>query len=114
MDPFVRRLIQRLHHPNQPLSRNRHFHTFDTPEGRLALKTSRRLKSLQNDLVACAREGKKASLRRMEEDPNAPRVELRIERTNGSRVALLHESEFELLCELPGLAEILAQVKASG
>jgi hypothetical protein len=113
MDPFVRRLIQRLHHPNQPLSRNRHFHTFDTPEGRLALKTSRRLKSLQNDLVACAREGKKAWLRRIE-DRDAPWVELRIERTSGSRVALLHQSEFELLCELPGLAEILAQAKASG
>ncbi len=114
MDPFVRRLIQRLHHPNQPLSRNRHFHTFDTPEGRLALKTSRRLKSLQNDLVACAREGKQASVRRVEQDRELPRVELRIERTSGSRVALLHESEFELLCELPGLAELLAQAKARG
>jgi hypothetical protein len=114
MDPFVRRLIQRLHHPNQPLSRNRHFHTFDTPEGRLALKTSRRLKSLQNDLIACAREGKQATVRRMKENGDVPRVELRIERTRGSRVALLHESEFELLCELPGLAEVLAQAGAGG
>lgn len=114
MDPFVRRLIQRLHHPSQPLSRNRHFHTFDTPEGRLALKTSRRLKSLQNDLIACAREGKKASVRRMVGDRDVGRVELRIQRAGGSRVALLHESEFELLRELPGLAEILAQAIASG
>ena len=47
MDPFVQRLILRLHHPSQPLSRNRHFATFDTPEGRAALRISRRLKSLQ-------------------------------------------------------------------
>lgn len=113
MDPFVRRLIQRLHHPNQPLSRNRHFHTFDTPEGRLALKTSRRLKSLESDLIACVREGKKASLRRTGEDRQMRRVELRIERTRGLRVALLHEAEFELLCEIPGLTEILAQAQAN-
>ena len=110
MDPFVKRLVQRLHHPDQPLSRNRHFHTFDTPEGRLALCTSRRLKSLQKDLLACASEGKKASVRPTGEDPQG-RVELRIPRTRGWRVAWLQESEFELLSELPGVREILAQAQ---
>ena len=41
MDPFVRRLVERLQDPEQPLSRNRHFHTFDSPEGRTALRVFR-------------------------------------------------------------------------
>src|SRR5438045_1366398 len=36
MDPFVRRLVQRMSDPKRPLSRNKHFHTFESPEGRAA------------------------------------------------------------------------------
>ena len=64
MDPFVRRLVQRLHDPKRPLSRNRHFHTFATPEGQRALRTSRRLRSLQRDILACQASGRPATIRR--------------------------------------------------
>ena len=46
MDAFVRRLVERLLEPSEPLSRNRHFHTFETPEGRRALKLARRLRGI--------------------------------------------------------------------
>ncbi len=103
MDPFVRRLIQRLHQPSQPLSRNRHFHTFNSPEGRLALRTSRRLKSLQRDLLTCAGEGCKATFTHQVGVEGQHRVELTLKQLNGRRVSILDEDEFALLCELPGV-----------
>ena len=106
MDPFVRRLIQRLHHPSQPLSRNRHFHTFDTPEGRKALKTSRRLRSLQRDLIACREEGGNPRVQSRIDD-GLPRIEIRLERGGGQRFTLLHKDEFDLLKELPGVEAAL-------
>jgi hypothetical protein len=112
MDPFVRRLIQRLHDPAQPLSRNRHFHTFDTPEGRRALKTSRRLKSLQRDIVACHREGGQVGYSRKAEDDGTFRVELALHRIRGRRTAMLEAAEFELLIELAGVSEALKEIAA--
>lgn len=107
MDPFVRRLIERLHDPSRPLSRNRHFHTFETPEGRAALRTSRRLKSLQRDILACAGEGGRARFVRTPVDEGGFRVELSLERIQGRRVSMLAEAEFELLTQLPGVADAL-------
>lgn len=108
MDPFVRRLIERLHDPSQPMSRNRHFHTFDTPEGRVALRTSRRLKSLQRDILACHREGRRPRvLRTPAADGGEHRIELVLERIKGSRSSLLHPAELELLRALPGVKEAL-------
>ena len=48
--------MERLHDPARPLSRNRHFQTFDTPEGRMALKVYRRLNSIHKDILACVRD----------------------------------------------------------
>ncbi len=103
VDPFVRRLIQRLHQPSLPLSRNRHFHTFNSPEGRLALRTSRRLKSLQRDLVTGAREGRRATFACQVDAEGQHRVELTLEQLNGRRVSILEADEFALLRELPGV-----------
>ena len=109
MDPFVQRLIRRLHHPSQPLSRNRHFATFDTPEGRAALRISRRLRSLQKDILQCRGEGGQVRFAR-QEDPSAGgkegehRIELTLQRLRGRRVSMLAADEFELLRELPGVA----------
>jgi hypothetical protein len=108
MDPFVRRLIERLHEPSGPLSRNRHFHTFETPEGRLALKTSRRLKSLQRDILACRREGRPARVSPSVNGRGERRLELLMERIRGKRTALLEPEELELLLQLPGVRESLA------
>jgi hypothetical protein len=110
MDPFVRRLVERLHDPTRPLSRNRHFHTFDTPEGRSALRVSRRLKSLQRDIIACHKEGSRARFYRQEGPEGQLRIELLLERIQGRRMALLQEAEFELLSQLPGVREVLEEV----
>jgi hypothetical protein len=110
MDPFVRRLVERLHDPARPLSRNRHFHTFDTPEGRSALKVSRRLKSLQRDIMACRKEGSAARFFRQVGPDGETRIELQMERIQGRRVSLLQDAEFELLAQLPGVRESLEEV----
>jgi len=110
MDPFVRRLVERLHDPTRPLSRNRHFHTFDTPEGRLALKVSRRLKSLQRDIMACRKEGSQARFFRQVGPDGETRIELQMERIQGRRVSLLQDAEFALLSQLPGVQEALQEV----
>lgn len=107
MDPFVRRLVERLHDPSRPLSRNRHFHTFDTPEGRTALKVFRRLRSLQHDILACQAEGRRARIFRHPRPEGGYRIELLMERLSGSRVSMLQPAEFELLAALPGVREAL-------
>jgi hypothetical protein len=107
MDPFVRRLIQRLQDPSRPLSRNRHFHTFDNPEGRYALRISRRLRALQRDILACRKEGQAARYSRCADATGTYQVELVLERVKGRRVSVLADAEFELLNELPGVRDAL-------
>jgi len=97
MDAFLEHLVRRLCEDSQPLSRNRHFHAFRSPEGRRALRISRRLRSLQRDILACADEGRGAW------QEGGRRVELKLERARGFRVSLLDEPEFKLLQELPGV-----------
>ncbi len=109
MDAFMMRLVRRLCDHSQPLSRNRHFHAFHSPEGRRALQISRRLKSLQRDILACAREGRAARLRQLQDEEGELRVELKLERIGGFRVSLLHAAEFELLQDLPGVRSALAE-----
>ena len=110
MDPFVRRLIERMPQPARPLTRNRHFHTFGTPEGKRALQTSRRLRSLQKDILACREEGQAVRLHRTAEGSEGEvKIELMLERVRGRRVALLREDELELLLGLPGVPEALAR-----
>jgi len=107
MDPFVRRLVERLHDPSKPLSRNRHFHTFDTPEGRMALKVFRRLRSLQRDILACQAEGRRARIFRRVNPAGDHRIELTLERVAGRRVSVLQAAELELLSALPGVRDAL-------
>ncbi|CAM3329150.1 hypothetical protein G4177_10815 [Corallococcus sp. ZKHCc1 1396] len=107
MDPFVRRLVERLHDPGRPLSRNRHFHTFDTPEGRTALKVFRRLRSLQQDILACQQEGRRARIFRHVNAAGEHRIEIWMERVAGRRVSMLQPAEYELLARLPGIRDAL-------
>lgn len=113
MDPFVRRLILRMLDPARPLSRNRHFHTFATPEGKQALKASRRLRSLQADILACRAEGQPARFVRLEENEGQLRIELLMERIGGRRTSILDAAEFELLLELPGVRPVLEEVRGA-
>src|SRR5690606_40226273 len=48
---FVYRLVVRLTQEGPPFSRNRHFHTFESPEGKLALRIARRLRSVARDIA---------------------------------------------------------------
>jgi hypothetical protein len=114
MDPFVRRLIQRLLEPGQPLSRNRHFHTFNNPDGKRALRISRRLKALQKSIVACREHGGTTQLVRLEatdDSDGAARIEIRLESIKGHHVAYLGEDELELLAELPGVRDALEDAR---
>jgi len=109
MDPFVRRLVERLNDPSRPLTRNRHFHTFETPEGQLALRVSRRLKTLRRDILACDAEGKAPIVRFHADGEGQHRVELRFDSIQGKRTSMLRQSEYELLTELPGVREALSR-----
>jgi hypothetical protein len=105
MDRFVRRLVERLVAEGRPLSRNRHFHTFDTPEGRTALRTARRLRALARDILRCVQEGGTVSVHGRPEDSAARALEVRITQKVGTHHAFVSQEEFELLRALPGLAE---------
>jgi hypothetical protein len=107
MDSFVRRLVERLVAEGRPLSRNRHFHTFDTPEGRTALRTARRLRALQRDVLRCRAEGGRVELRMYQERAPARALELCLLYRVGTHRAFLCREELELLRGLPGLAEAL-------
>lgn len=112
MDPFVRRLIQRLSEPSQPLTRNRHFHTFDNPEGRYALQLLRRLKALQKRILEGVETGRGSSVA-FREDDSPRRVELKVPCLNGHHIARLDDDELALLMELPGVRAALEPAPAS-
>jgi hypothetical protein len=105
MDPFVRRLVERLHDPTAPLSRNKHFHAFENAEGRAALKISKRLKALQQDIARCFAEGHRPVARQLKESGGAVRMEISLQRLHARRLTQLEPAEFELLWALPGVAE---------
>ncbi len=103
---FVRRLVERLLHDDAPLTRNRHFHSLDNPEGREALLVARRLRSLAGDL---RREGASGSVHADGADlivaVEAPAIRSR-------RTVRLSVEEFEVLQALPGLRERLPTTAA--
>ncbi len=105
MDPFVRRLVERLHDPGAPLSRNRHFHAFENPQGKAALRISKRLKALQADIARCHAEGSRPIARAKHDGEGKVRMELELKRLHARRVTQLDQAEFELLCALPGVAD---------
>lgn len=107
MDRFVRRLVERLLSEGRPLSRNRHFHTFDTPEGRTALRMARRLGALARDVQRCREEGGTVSLRTAASPAAARAFELCIAHKVGTHHAFLSREELELLHALPGLSAAL-------
>ena len=73
----------------------------------MALKVSRRLKSLHQDILACVKEGRRARLFRQVNDAGEHRIELHFERISGRRVSHLKAAELELLANLPGVRDAL-------
>jgi hypothetical protein len=112
MDSFVRRLVERLLEPSAPLSRNRHFHTFETPEGRRALSLARRLRGLARDVRRCMERGVPPEVR-TETAVKGLRVELRFDDVAGRRTAYLSAEEYALLRRVPGMAEALSESASS-
>ncbi|HLV60954.1 MAG TPA: hypothetical protein VKY51_06075 [Fredinandcohnia sp.] len=88
MQAFVYRLVERLTQEGPPLSRNRHFHTFETPEGKQALRIARRLRSVARDL------DRAAGPAIVEQ---GARVRLEIPLHDGVRIAWLSQDEWSLL-----------------
>lgn len=100
MDPFVHKLVLRLFDEGRPLSRNRHFHTFETEEGKRAMRISKRLRALQQDIARARKEGDEPRVRRSEDERGAVKVEIVLEHLKSRRVTTLDEAEFELLRRL--------------
>lgn len=96
MDPFVRRLVQRMSDPKRPLSRNKHFHTFESPEGRAALKIFKRLSALKRDMSECQKSGGSFTVTKHEADGKV-RIEITLERLRSRRTVTLEPAELDLL-----------------
>jgi len=96
MHAFVFRLVERLTSDAPALSRNRHFHTFQTPEGRQALRIARRLRSIAADIAAAKDAPRIAATPQAESDG----VRLEIPLVDGKRTATLHPAEWELLLRM--------------
>ncbi len=107
MDPFVRRLVERLFDPDAGLSRNRHFHTFDNDEGRLALRITKPLRALAKDIEACHHEGGRPSIERATDARGKVRVEIALSRLRSRRTTTIDEAEYELLLKLPAVQRAL-------
>lgn len=101
MHGFVYRLVERLTGDGPRLSRNRHFHTFVTPEGRQALRIARHLRAVARDI---ARSQEPVRISR-----EAERVRVEVAVGQGLRTAWLTPTEFELLQRIPAVRESLSR-----
>ena len=111
MHDFVRRLVARIGESGRPLSRNKHFHTFDTPLGRAALKLSRELRSISHDILAQAEQGGSLRVEQQSDAAGKLRVVLHLAQLKAKRTVYLSQGEWELLLQEPAVREA---VKRSG
>ena len=107
MRDYVRRLVARIGDRGSPMSRNRHFHTFATPLGRRALKVSRELRSLAQDIIAQAQEGGRIQVEQVGGEEPGVRVLLDLIHLKARRTAYLSLSEWDLLLEDASVREAL-------
>lgn len=106
MDPFVRKLVIRLFDEGAPLSRNRHFHTFETEEGKRAMRVSKRLRALQADITKCRAAGGTPRVTKSSDDDGVVKIEIELQHLKSKRVTTLDEDEFTLLQRLAGMREL--------
>lgn len=100
MQALVYRLVERLV-GEEPLSRNRHFHTFANPEGRLALRIARHLRSVAEDLAAATSPPELILL------PDK-RMRLQVHLPAGTRTTWLNRTEWRILQGMPGVEAVPA------
>ena len=98
MASFLQRLLERLRQ-DRGFSRNRHYLTLSSPEGRRALRIHRHLRSLERDL---SRDGVDATVTREDE-----RIRLTLRGGRLQRTAWLTRAEFRLLCGNPVVRRVL-------
>ncbi|HCF58685.1 MAG TPA: hypothetical protein DFS52_11920 [Myxococcales bacterium] len=113
MKGYVQRLVALLCDSEVRLSRNRHFSTFDNPDGRRALRISRELRSLARDIVAQAEAGNPVRIERVEENGALVRVLVDIAQLKARRTAFLSPEEFEILLSDENVREALERAKAA-
>ncbi len=63
MREFLYRLVERLHEAARPLSRNKHFHSFEPGETRRALRIDRHLRDLEHHLATLMERGERPRVR---------------------------------------------------
>ena len=63
MRDFLYRLVQRLHEEGRPLSRNKHFHSFDDAGTQRALHIDRHLRDLEAQLEVLEARGERPRVR---------------------------------------------------
>lgn len=108
MDPFLRQLVRTLVQDASPLTRNKHFHTFDNKEGRQALRLSQRLLSLRRDLTQCHQQGGSIVINHDTAEDNRSFVVLKLRWQRNHRECKLWHDEFELLVEFSDVQETLS------
>ncbi|MFN7133529.1 MAG: hypothetical protein ACK4N5_15740 [Myxococcales bacterium] len=113
MKAFVHRLVARLLDREQPLSRNRHFHAFDNPDGRKALKISRQLRSLARDIVEQERSGKPLRVVCERDGAELVRVQLDFLMLKATRTAFLSPQEFDLLMRDHEVRAVIERAQAA-
>ncbi len=91
MADFVERAVLRLRQ-DPGFSRNRHYATFSSPEGKKALRIHRHLRSIERDLS-------RASTATVERA--ASRIRLTLRWRSSFRTAVLTDDEFRILCSSP-------------
>lgn len=109
MDAFVRQLVLRLFDAGKPLSRNRHFHTFETPEGKRALKLFKRLRAVGADIKQCHRAGGNSHVRTTKDDSGNIVIEIELSHLRSTRLTRLDHDEFRLLCQVADVQQFLNQ-----
>ena len=99
MREFLYRLVERLHEEERPLSRNKHFHSFEPGETRRALRIDRHLRDLEQHLAALMECGQRPRVRAL---PDGGMVlVLRHPTLSVLRTATLTREEARLLAEHP-------------
>jgi hypothetical protein len=99
MREFLYRLVQRLHDEARPLSRNKHFHAFNDPETRRALRIDRHLRDLEARLSELRERGEPPRVRAL--PSGGVQLILRHPDLSIVRTATLSAEEAKLLAQHP-------------
>ena len=110
MREFLYRLVERLHDEARPLSRNKHFHSFEPGETRRALRIDRHLRDLERHLAALMEHGERPRVRALKD--GGIQLVLRHPTLSVVRTATLTPEEARLLAEHPAGAWALGSPSA--